>query len=770
MNLNYFSNRVLKIVLTLTAVGLFSFNSFAISHFSNETYTSIAASGASGAELTDVTITNDGRFVAFATRRTFLTIPADTNGLPDIYVKDRQNGIYYLASVDNNNSQFPNCSAGSPSLAIDGSKLKVVFECKRPQSGTPDIVDVYMRELTITNLGLTTPTATIIINCVGVISVCTDGTGTSIPGGGANINGLSNTAYPQISEDGKYVVFESSRNLSSEILDNNTKDVFRKDLSPSSSGLIQLVSSATPSLNSYRASISSQGRFIVFQTYISQNSNAADSTQQIYRVDMNDSNRVPLLVSSKDGLPDAGDKGSGVFNTSNSIDLRYVADVSQDGRWVVFRSSATNLIPNTPIMRDTAVYLRDTVNNRTYFIGGTGNIQLYPSISNDGRFVNFLSDTTNRIYDRELGILRPTHYLNATGSNSGADYTSQISGNGRFLAINTAALLDYLPQPLGQDIYVYSFSQLNGGDFNADRATDLAFFRPTGGGWFRSLSPNFTSQTPVAYGNQSDTPVSGDFDNDGKTDIAVFRPSNGVWYVIKSSDGSEIQQPFGQNGDIPVAADYDGDGKTDFAVFRPSNGSWYLLRSKSGSSYALQFGANGDKPVLGDYDNDGRADVAVWRPSSAVWYVYRACKIDNTCLNIPSISNGIPMNGNFIAIGFGLSTDKIAQADYDGDGQTDIGVFRPSNGTWYWKKINSAGLNAAQFGLSTDTPVPGDYDGDGITDLAIFRPNLPVFPNTESDGTWYIRKSSDVNITNSIYTKTFGISTDKLIPAAALPQ
>ena len=74
--------------------------------------------------------------------------------------------------------------------------------------------------------------------------------------------------------------------------------------------------------------------------------------------------------------------------------------------------------------------------------------------------------------------------------------------------------------------------------------------------------------------------------------------------------------------------------------------------------------------------------------------------------------------------------------DYDGDGKTDLAVYRPSTGD-----VVSSGCRARnyttfvsyQWGLSGDIPVPGDFDGDGKTDVAVFRP---------STGTWSLLKSS----------------------------
>ena len=66
--------------------------------------------------------------------------------------------------------------------------------------------------------------------------------------------------------------------------------------------------------------------------------------------------------------------------------------------------------------------------------------------------------------------------------------------------------------------------------------------------------------------------------------------------------------------------------------------------------------------------------------------------------------------------------------DYNGDGKTDFGVFRPSNGTWYVMGSPAT----VQWGTGGDVPVPGDYNGDGKTDFATWRP---------SNGTWYVKGS-----------------------------
>ena len=107
--------------------------------------------------------------------------------------------------------------------------------------------------------------------------------------------------------------------------------------------------------------------------------------------------------------------------------------------------------------------------------------------------------------------------------------------------------------------------------------------------------------------------------------------------------------------------------------------------------------------VTDDYDGDGDTDVAIFRPSNGGWY--------------PQGTGGVA---------WGVAGDIPVPGDYNGDGRTDVAVYRPSNGGWY---VNGMGT-VAWGGVPGDVPVPGDYNGDGATDVAVYRP---------SNGGWYLK-------------------------------
>ncbi len=157
---------------------------------------------------------------------------------------------------------------------------------------------------------------------------------------------------------------------------------------------------------------------------------------------------------------------------------------------------------------------------------------------------------------------------------------------------------------------------------------------------------------------------------------------------------------------------FDSDNKADISVYRPSSGTWFLQRSQSGFT-SVQFGLSTDKIVPGDYDGDGKTDIAVYR--GGTWFLQRS-------------------TAGFTSIQFGLPDDIPVPADFDGDCKTDLAVYRPSSGTWYVLNGTTGQYTSQQWGVSTDKPVTGDYDGDGRADYAVFRP---------SNGTWYLLRSRD---------------------------
>jgi len=125
-------------------------------------------------------------------------------------------------------------------------------------------------------------------------------------------------------------------------------------------------------------------------------------------------------------------------------------------------------------------------------------------------------------------------------------------------------------------------------------------------------------------------------------------------------------------------------------------------------------------PLLdsGDYNGDGSSDIALFRPSSGLWAIRSITRVY-----------------------FGSSIDSPASGDYNNDGITDIAIFRDSTGLWAVR-----GLTRIYFGTNGDISAPGDYNGDGYCNPGIFR---------EEIGLWAVR-----DITRSY----FGTDADIPIP------
>jgi alpha-tubulin suppressor-like RCC1 family protein len=135
-----------------------------------------------------------------------------------------------------------------------------------------------------------------------------------------------------------------------------------------------------------------------------------------------------------------------------------------------------------------------------------------------------------------------------------------------------------------------------------------------------------------------------------------------------------------------------------------------------------------------DFDGDGKTDVGIFRASDGSWWYSRSS--DN----------------EFRVFPFGLGSDVIAPGDFTGDGKADIAVFRPSTGFWFIQRSEDNSFFSFPFGAAGDIPTPADFDGDGKTDVAVFRPN---------GATWFILNSNG----SGTSIVQFGSSEDKPVAA-----
>ncbi len=135
-----------------------------------------------------------------------------------------------------------------------------------------------------------------------------------------------------------------------------------------------------------------------------------------------------------------------------------------------------------------------------------------------------------------------------------------------------------------------------------------------------------------------------------------------------------------------------------------------------------------------DFDGDGKTDISIFRPAPAEWWYLKSS------------------NGGNAAAQFGATTDKITPGDFTGDGKTDFCIWRPSTGFWFILRSEDGSFFSFPFGQSGDIPAPADYDGDGKVDAAVFRPSV---------ATWFILRSGDGGITFN----QFGVNGDKPVPA-----
>ena len=334
---------------------------------------SVNSSGLEGDSTSQNTaMSADGRYIAFDSLAGNL-VAGDTNGKNDIYVRDLLAGTTERVSVSSNGGDT-NGPSYYPALNSDGRYAVFDSQASNLVAGdTSPTYDVFVRD-----------------RVAGTIERVSVGEGGVEGNGNSRMPGPGGPQSRVISSDGRYVVFQSQ---ATNLVAGDTStfhDVFVRDRTAGTTRRVSIGPAGEPAngIGSLFPSISANGRHVVFHSFAS--NLVADD----------DNGAVDIFV--RDLQEEATERVSVPSNGGESNGSSYYPVASADGRYIVFHSDATNLVPgDTNAIRDVFLHDRDTgmterVSVSTF--GEEANAQsIAPIISPNGRFVTFDSDASNLI-------------------------------------------------------------------------------------------------------------------------------------------------------------------------------------------------------------------------------------------------------------------------------------------------------------------------------------------------------------------------------------
>lgn len=343
--------------------------------FSTNAATQLVSVSVAGAVANDgsfaTTISADGRYVAFCSHATNL-VAGDTNRKLDVFVRDRRNGRTERASVGARGVQANDGSCG-PAISADGRFVAFSSSAANLVVGDTNVdSDIFVRDR---SLGTTQRV--------------------SISSGGVQSNGTS--AFPAISADGRFVAFGSDATNLVGGDTNAAEDIFLFDRQTSTLTRVSVgARGAQANAQSNSPLLSANGQLVIFGSTAS-NLAAGDrnGTQSDVFVRDRANGTTTILSLSSTGV--------------GGNDLAVPTSVTPDGRFVAFVSFASNLVPNDTNGSGDS-FIRDRRLNKLYRVSlGPGFRQISqggfaPSISADGRFVAFKSQSTDLLPGDTSGV------------------------------------------------------------------------------------------------------------------------------------------------------------------------------------------------------------------------------------------------------------------------------------------------------------------------------------------------------------------------------
>lgn len=263
----------------------------------------------------------------------------------------------------------------------------------------------------------------------------------------------------------------------------------------------------------------------------------------------------------------------------------------------------------------------------------------------------------------------------------------------------------------------------------ADGLDDLIIYRPSSGqffsGWSTNAGLSYANGSSVQFGTPDYKPLVANVSGDSLKDLMIYNTTNGRWLSgittpagTLTGSGSEVFGPY-LAGDVARTGDLNADGRSDIVIYRPSNGVWISgitdgAGNLTGSGTNVQFGSPDYDPLVGDVNGDGQSDIMLYNRTNGRWLsgltgAGGTLSTSGSDLFGPYLSGDIPLTG-----------------DLNGDGRTDMLLYRPSDGVWISGLTNALGQltwtgMSLQFGTADYDPLVGDVNGDGRDDLLIYN-------------------------------------------------
>ncbi len=247
-----------------------------------------------------------------------------------------------------------------------------------------------------------------------------------------------------------------------------------------------------------------------------------------------------------------------------------------------------------------------------------------------------------------------------------------------------------------------------------------------------SVSSDFILE-PTRYTVPGVQFFAGDFNGDGLTDFFVYRASDGLFAKWYSSDSGPCSPEFlyrdvrytYPNAQVSVG-DFNGDGLSDVLIYHPDDGAFvkFYADPRLEAFYSPDFIYQVARVTvphaemhLGDFNGDGMTDVLVYRPSDGLFAKWYS---------------GANVSPDFFyqQVRHGFDSGQVVTGDWNGDGLTDVLLYDKNRGGlngWFQKWYSTPVIGPDFTYLPVQDTIPdgevftGDFNGDGLTDIFIYR-------------------------------------------------